>query len=126
MLTKDSFCRLKKLWPCVGNDNARLAISGATMESRSDNGMAAMLICISGPYGFSCELVQQAITLKTKIGSKYSGPLNPKKDNCSCKVDFVKLLVMEGVTHIYWQIKYSSIFELVRVFTGEIITYIYW
>jgi hypothetical protein len=71
------------------------------MDSRSDNGMAAMLICISGPYGFSCELVQQAITLKTKIGSKYSGPLNPEKDNCSCKVEFVKLLVMEGITHIY-------------------------
>jgi len=71
------------------------------MNNISENGMAPMLICINGPYGFSCELVQQAITLKTKIGSKYSGPLNPEKDNCLCKVEFVKLLIMEGVTHIY-------------------------
>jgi len=71
------------------------------MDNRSEHGVATMFICISGPYGFSCELVQQTITLKTEIGSKYSGPLNPEKDNCSCKVEFVKLLVMEGVTHIY-------------------------
>jgi len=57
LVNKDSFCRLQRLWPCVGNDNARLAISGATMDSKSENGVATMLICIRGQYGFSCELV---------------------------------------------------------------------
>jgi hypothetical protein len=73
------------------------------MDNISEDGMAAMLICISSPYGFSCELVQQAITLKTKIGSRYSGPLYLEKDN-SCKSfktrfsqSFVALEIMDEV-----------------------------
>jgi hypothetical protein len=61
--SKDSFCKLQRLKPCINNDYARLAssvegISGATIDNISEEEVVAMFICISSGHGFSCELVQ--------------------------------------------------------------------
>lgn len=50
------------------------AINGATMDSSSEEEVAIMLIYISSGHGFSCELVQQVVTLKIETTSRYSGP----------------------------------------------------
>lgn len=59
-------------------------MNGATMDNRSEKGVASMFICISNGHGFSCELVQLEITLKIEIRSRYNGPFYLEKDN-SCK-----------------------------------------
>ncbi|CAN5967878.1 unnamed protein product [Sphagnum jensenii] len=81
---------LRRLRPCISSDSVGLAssaeaISGAAMDSSSEEEVAAMLICISSGHGFSCEPVQQAVTLKTETGSRYSGSCYPEKEN-SCKL----------------------------------------
>jgi len=81
---------LRRLRPCISSDSVGLAssaeaVSGAAMDSSSEEEVAAMLICISSGHGFSCEPVQQAVTLKTETGSRYSGSCYPEKDN-SCKL----------------------------------------
>jgi hypothetical protein len=81
---------LRRLRPCISSDSVGLAssaeaISGAAMDSSSEEEVAAMLICISSGHGFSCEPVQQAVTLKTETGSTYSGSCYPEKEN-SCKL----------------------------------------
>jgi hypothetical protein len=46
--------------------------------------------------------------------------------HCLSIVEFVIVLTIEGVPYIYWQIDYPSIVEFVRVLVVERITYIYW
>jgi hypothetical protein len=41
-------------------------------------------------------------------------------------VGFVKVLGVDGVTCIYWQIEYLWTFGFVRAFAIEGVTYIYW
>jgi hypothetical protein len=44
--------------------------------------------------------------------------------DCPCKVELVKVFVVEGVSCIYWQIEWSSIFGFNNVFKTKKVTYI--
>jgi hypothetical protein len=45
--------------------------------------------------------------------------------DCPSIIEFVKMLEVEGITYIYWQIDCPSIVEFVRVLGVERVTYIY-
>jgi len=82
-------CTLWSLQPCISSGSVELAcsadtISGAAMDSSSEEEVAAMLICISSGHGFSCGPNQQTVAVKCETENRHGGSCYPEKgSNCN-------------------------------------------